>query len=223
MARKPLDDKTQTAVLTKSRRRCCICFGLNRDTGLKSGQIAHLDQDSSNNKEGNLAFLCFDHHDEYDSTTRQRKGLTESEVKAYRSELYQVLGRALEMPVHFGAISLPASDPYAGTYIRLGTEDDSAEIKLTPLTDSLEGTPRYAVTGFALWGTQREYGPNIGDFAIVADIDDGVLEHFEPEQRGEPYSLRIEFDGNTALVKEEGYFGRYGLGVHFMGRYRRAE
>ena len=56
---------------------------------MKKGQIAHLDGNWANNAEDNLAFLCFDHHDEYDSKTSQSKGLTEQEVKAYRKQLYQ--------------------------------------------------------------------------------------------------------------------------------------
>lgn len=87
--RKKVSDATQAEVLVKSRRRCCICFGLNRDDSIKRGQIAHVDKDSSNSVEDNLVFLCFDHHDGFDSTTRQSKNLTQAEVKAYRDELYQ--------------------------------------------------------------------------------------------------------------------------------------
>ena len=55
---------------------------------MKKGQIAHLDQDSSNSDIVNLVWLCFDHHDEYDSRTSQSKGLQKSEVTFYRDELY---------------------------------------------------------------------------------------------------------------------------------------
>ena len=50
-------------MLLKSRRRCCICFGLNRDLRLKPGQIAHLNQRNDDNREDNLAYLCLEHHD----------------------------------------------------------------------------------------------------------------------------------------------------------------
>lgn len=80
---------TETAIVTKSRRRCAICFGLHGDRSKKRGQIAHLDRNRTNNVEDNLAFLCLDHHDEYDSKTSQSKGLTEQEVKVYRGQLYQ--------------------------------------------------------------------------------------------------------------------------------------
>ena len=147
-------------MLLKSRRRCCICFGLNRDTSLKSGQIAHLDKDSANNQEDNLAFLCLDHHDEFDSRSSQRKNLTMNEVKKFRDELASALNRAFTQSVHFGEIHTPPEDPFAGQYIRFNTGSDSAEISLTPLPDSYEGERRYFVSGFALFGAEREFGRN---------------------------------------------------------------
>ena len=89
MTRKKPTPVTEADVLTRSRRRCCICFGLTRDIVVKRGQIAHLDGDRSNSSAENLAFLCFDHHDEYDSRTSQSKNFTMSEVKKYREELYE--------------------------------------------------------------------------------------------------------------------------------------
>jgi hypothetical protein len=78
-------------VLLKSKRRCCLCFGLNADHGVKKGQIAHLDHNPTNDRLDNLAFLCLEHHDQYDSTTSQSKSLQIGEVKAYREQLYQFL------------------------------------------------------------------------------------------------------------------------------------
>ena len=88
MARKTTSPSSEADVLSNSRRRCCICFGLNRDLRIKSGQIAHLDKDSSNTAYDNLAFLCLEHHDAYDSRTSQSKNFTKAEVKRYRDELY---------------------------------------------------------------------------------------------------------------------------------------
>ena len=84
-----IPQSTQTKLLVMSRRRCCICFGLDRDANLKKGQIAHLDHDSSNADFENLAYLCLEHHDEYDGRTSQSKALTVDEVKKYRTELYE--------------------------------------------------------------------------------------------------------------------------------------
>lgn len=89
MTRKKIAIETEAEVLVCSRRRCCICFGMSRDIAAKRGQIAHLDRDNSNNAPDNLAFLCLEHHDVYDSPTSQSKNFTLSEVKKYRDELYQ--------------------------------------------------------------------------------------------------------------------------------------
>ena len=74
MARKPIPDETQNAVLLKSRRRCCLCFWLEGTDEVRKGQIAHLDQNNENSDEDNLVFLCLDHHDEYDGKTSTTKG-----------------------------------------------------------------------------------------------------------------------------------------------------
>jgi hypothetical protein len=87
--RKRVTDAVQAEVLVKSRRRCCVCYGLNRDTTTKQGQIAHLDKNRANNEESNLAFLCLPHHDQFDSNTSQSKNLTAKEITRYRNELYQ--------------------------------------------------------------------------------------------------------------------------------------
>ena len=89
MTRKKVPQSTQTKIFLMSRRRCSICFGLDRDETRKRGQIAHLDEVPSNNRFENLAYLCLDHHDEYDGSTSQSKSLTIQEVKKFREELYQ--------------------------------------------------------------------------------------------------------------------------------------
>jgi tetratricopeptide (TPR) repeat protein len=94
--RRRIRQSTQDGVLTDSRRRCCLCYGLNRDLGEKKGQIAHLDGNPANNDLDNLAWLCFDHHDQLDSRSKQGKGLTVGEAKRYRAELYQAVARPHE-------------------------------------------------------------------------------------------------------------------------------
>lgn len=86
MTRKRTPDDVQARVLTRSRRRCCICYGLNRDTSIKQGQIAHIDQNSANSAEENIVFLCMPCHDKYDSTTRQSKNFTATELKHFRED-----------------------------------------------------------------------------------------------------------------------------------------
>lgn len=91
MSRPKIPKDKQAKVLSESRHRCAICFGLYSDTKQKKGQIAHLDRNPANNAIANLVFLCLDHHDDYDSTTSQSKNYTQAEVKTYRRELYTFL------------------------------------------------------------------------------------------------------------------------------------
>jgi len=85
--RKKIPKDIEVEVMKRCRRRCCICYGLNRNEEVKPGQIAHLDRNPLNNEIDNLAFLCLEHHDQYDTRTTQSKGLTIEEVKSYRKEL----------------------------------------------------------------------------------------------------------------------------------------
>jgi CheY-like chemotaxis protein len=90
MANRPkLSIQVETELLTRCRRKCCLCYALRHDEQPKQGQIAHLDHDPRNNDIDNLVWLCFEHHNEYDSSTRQAKGLTIHEVKAHRRSLYE--------------------------------------------------------------------------------------------------------------------------------------
>jgi hypothetical protein len=94
MSRKPISKTIETEVLTTSRHRCCICYGLEKDANQKRGQIAHLDHHSSNNSIDNLAYLCLPHHDDYDRPASQSKTLSIREVKRYRQELYEHLSNS---------------------------------------------------------------------------------------------------------------------------------
>jgi hypothetical protein len=89
--RKYITKNTETNVLHNSGRRCCICYGINFDFEEKEGQIAHLDRDSGNNSEENLVWLCFVHHNKYDSSTRQGKNYTLNEVKTYKINLHETI------------------------------------------------------------------------------------------------------------------------------------
>lgn len=104
MTRRVIPEEVQTRLLAESRRRCAICYGLHHDLRSKRGQLAHLDHDPSNNNPENIAFLCFDHHDEYDSKTSQSKKLSMGEVLAYHKQLVAELERQWSL----GEFSAPA-------------------------------------------------------------------------------------------------------------------
>jgi len=81
----------ETAVLTRSARRCCICLALHGDDAVKAGQIGHLDDDCSNNDLDNLAWLCLDHHQQWHTRGNVTRGFKPAEVKAYRARLYRAV------------------------------------------------------------------------------------------------------------------------------------
>lgn len=91
--RKKIPEGTQFEVVYLSARRCCMCLAIESDFGEKSGQIAHLDQNRTNDDLDNLAWLCLPHHDAYDSKTSQSKGYSKSEVRKYRSLLHTEVER----------------------------------------------------------------------------------------------------------------------------------
>jgi len=215
MTRKPIKVTDQAAVLLKSRRRCCICFGLNRDTSIQQGQIAHLDGNSANNAEANLAFICFIHHDQYDSTTRQSKNFTPLEVKEFRAELYRAIDLAFGSDVLFGEARAKI-DNVSGHYIRSG-DFESAELTVARLSDG-----RYHVTGLALWGVSRKYGPNLGELDFIGELQGRLIRFASSYRQVDPYLAVLTFDDRGLSVSEENWVGEFGMNVNFSGVYARA-
>lgn len=86
-SRKKIPKAVETDLLAKSRRRCCLCFALQADHAVKMGQIAHLDDDASNNDLDNLAWLCIDHHAQWHTRSNMTKCLTADEVRTHRDRL----------------------------------------------------------------------------------------------------------------------------------------
>ncbi len=127
----------ETEVLVKSGRRCALCFGLQGDETEKPGQIAHIDQNRSNNTFGNLCWLCQVHHDQYDSTTSQTKGLTDSEVRAYRDALYSELPRILAAKKSKAGSVFMAGDVAAGS----GKDAPGGDVRVE------SGTGRHGANG----------------------------------------------------------------------------
>ena len=90
--RKRISADVEVQVLDRCRRRCALCYTLSGDLTERLGQIAHLDNNRTNDREDNLAFLCMDHHSVYDSTTSQHKNYSIQEVKTARNNLYKLIG-----------------------------------------------------------------------------------------------------------------------------------
>lgn len=94
MTRKAIAPVVQADIVIKSRRRCALCVFLDGNDSERLGQIAHLNGDHSDNRFENLAWLCLEHHDKFDSKTSQTKNYTQIELRNYRDRLYQMYGES---------------------------------------------------------------------------------------------------------------------------------
>lgn len=204
----------EAALLLGCRRRCAICFGISRDSGVKRGQIAHLDRDSSNSGLENLAFLCLDHHDQYDSIPSQSKRFTKTEVKVFKAELEEALAAALAAPLTLNESVQVApeieSDEWAGIY-RAELAESKAEIEVTSV-----GSGHYSVRGIAFFGISRELGPNIGELEGEGNVEGDCL----VVTMGD-YALRLRPAPNGAIGDEVNLRGHFGMGVSFGMAYRK--
>jgi len=219
MARKKVPLDVEKEVLVRSRRRCAICFGLNRDTTIRQGQIAHLDGRNSNNDSENLVFLCFNHHDLLDSRTSQSKGFSLAEVREYRQELHVAISDAWRKPLTKGeATHTPAVWP-EGQYVR-ETEGSEAQIHVR-----LVAPMRLHISGFAAWGTWREC-PNIGELDFEAMLSGDQVTYTYDMPWAEPLfqykaTIRFRSDG-LDLDEADDTHGMFGHNVSFKGIYRKA-
>lgn len=169
-ARATIPPEVIADVLVTSRRRCCVCFALSNDTQEKRGQVAHLDRDASNSARDNLVFLCFDHHDQYDSLTSQSKGLTVEELRQYRAQLDR-----------FIAQSLPLSDVDVARALLAGLDRPAfrtpfhQESSLPRFRAAIAETISAVNTGKTPSGTQLPSKADVGDAAMRAALD-GVVQ-----------------------------------------------
>ncbi|MGY1490018.1 hypothetical protein ACW4YW_11435 [Methylobacillus pratensis] len=177
-----------------------------------------MDKDSSNDAEDNLAFLCLDCHDRYDSKTSQSKNFTIGEVKGFRAELDTALDSAFSKDVRFGEAVAAATEGINGQYIRVDGGSSSAELTVRQLPN---GDIR--VIGEALWGANREHGPNIGTLDFLADLD-GNVAIFEDHLLGDdrPYRACLIFANELLEVDEDNPGGYFGMNVSFAGTYVKA-
>ncbi len=219
MTRKRVSQATQDAVLLKSKRRCCICFGLQGDIDLKPGQIAHLDKNNQNDAEENLAFLCLTHHDQYDSITRQSKNFTIGEVKHYRVRLYEKLSEQFDNLTFFENKDNAIDDSIPGLYIRTGTPH-SAEIQITRLLDG-----RYHVSADAVWVSPYHGGAHLGQIEFSSDLKESTIEYIDFSDFSDDrpnYKLMLIFKNNNDLIaiEENAEWATFlGMNVRLAGDY----
>ena len=217
MNRKKIPTEIQTQVLIQCRRRCCICYGLEKDYKIKSGQIAHINHNKNDNRLDNLAFLCLPHHDQYDSKTSQSKNLTSNEVREFRKELQNEIDEIWKKPMKIGnQINSDIKKSISGRYIREGF-NEQAELEIIYL-----GNSRIKVSGLSFWGIKNEFGPNIGQLDFESDLikNNSV---YSQKENNELYRIFMEFNGDDLIVKEDYVIGIFGMNVSFGGKYKKAE
>lgn len=104
--------------------------------------------------------------------------------------------------------------PIQGRYVRSG------KVASATLDISVIAVGRIAVSGVALWGTNRPVGPNIGELEFQTVVEKGRAVYQEKTDNG-LYRLTLRFlpEGLTAV--EQGSCPDCGLNVYFSGTYRR--
>ena len=211
--RKRINSGIEETILTFSRRRCAICYGLKKDVSIKRGQIAHLDNDAMNNELDNLCFLCLPHHDEYDSTSRQAKSFKILEIKKYRSELYSAIKTEWEQPPSFRQSIAELNNQFDGHYIYKSL-DESSEFDIKTLENG-----NVQVQGFALWGIQSG-APHTGSVDFNSPVQNARV-YFTDRLENQWYNLELNFTNDGLEVLEQMLPGYHGMNVTFQGKYRR--
>jgi Txe/YoeB family toxin of Txe-Axe toxin-antitoxin module len=207
--RKTPTDAVLTELLSKCRRRCCMCYSLDRDARQKNGQVAHIDRDSSNSAIENLAYLCLDHHNAYDSRMSQSKNYTPGELFSYKSELEHYISAEWNKPVLSNEITV---DIFSGKYSH-SIDNASADIEIKYVGGNI-----LQIEGMAFYGTNREGGPNMGNLDCVAEIV-GTKAIFRDKFYDDEYVFEITFLGSKISVSDNYIMGYYGNGVCFSGEY----
>ena len=123
---------------------------------------------------------------------------------------------AFNAPVLFGETQ-GTVDFISGHYIRAG-EYESAELKIQRRADG-----RYHVTGNALYGTHREYGPNIGELDFIGELAGDTIEYrWSYPSENKKYRALLQFSEDGLAVIEENWVGIFGMNVNFTGHYDKA-
>lgn len=92
----PIPKDTEADVLFKANHMCSICNDPNIGV-----QIAHIDDNPSNNNEANLIVLCVNHHDKAHIKSPISKSFTKREIEKYKNNwenTVRLRRKALECP-----------------------------------------------------------------------------------------------------------------------------
>ena len=76
-SRPPIPPETGKKIMLANNSRCCICYQ-------EDVIIHHIDQDSTNNADGNLAVVCLHHHGIAHAKFKLSRNLTQALLKEYK-------------------------------------------------------------------------------------------------------------------------------------------
>jgi hypothetical protein len=125
------------------------------------------------------------------------------------------LAASLSLPFPLTIRAEEAILDISGTYTRK-TGNESAQINISLLPGG-----KVRVAGMAFWGTQREYGPNIGDLDFTTVLINNHVRYSEKKGKTLTYALDLTFIETGLTAKEEGSSDNFGLNVSFAGDYKK--
>lgn len=208
--RKAIPTNIVDSLFALCRRRCCMCYSLERDNKIKHVQIAHIDRDASNNAIENLAALCLEHHNQYDSVMRQSKNYAPGELQRYKLELETYIDIEWNKPMPLN--DKISTDIFSGFY-SYSSYDREANLDIQYVGGNI-----LKVSGLALYGTETKKAPHTGDLDFVVTLN-GTKAVFEDEYNNQLCGIEIIFLGDRISVVDNYPLGYFGANVSFNGIY----
>lgn len=109
----------------------------------------------------------------------------------------------------------PRKRKLTGLYI-CNSRIASSDVWLSPIGDD-----HYRVRGEAVWGKERQVGPNMGSLDFTARLNNGSIVH--SKIFGDlSYGIALRFDRGLLKIVERNSSAMHGMNVTFAGTYRRA-
>ena len=136
-----------------------------------------------------------------------------AEVAFFRQELERSIAKSWQEPVFFETLPLIDLTDISGHYY-WETDNASAELDINALGKNL-----IQVTGIALSGTEKRYGPNLGQVEFKEKLMDDEIVYADPKTG---YEMRIKFGKDELAVSEKIQLGVFGNNVRFEGAFKKA-
>ena len=117
--------------------------------------------------------------------------------------------------VHFNSTTDTLNGVYAWS-----SKNAEADISIRLLYDGQGDHKKYLVYGTALYGTQNEYGPNIGEIHFITSVINNQFKWETASSGDDKYVFNAYIEGNKIIVSEDGICP-FGMNVFFSGTYEK--